>query len=512
MNAMRGTRLMLGLVLRRERIHATAWYGLAGLVLVGVAAGIAATYPTEAARQQLAASVNSSGQELFLIGPIFSASLGGIGLWRMTGVAALVVSLASIFTVMRNTRATEESGTTELLSAARIGRGAPLAAAMVVAAVGSAFCGVIVGIGFIAIGGSPFGSLLAGAQVISFGLLAATIAALTGQMLRTARAGTGIAVAVVGGFYLLRGAADAHGGGISWVSPFEWIAAIRPFAEDNALPLLPVLVLVTALSGAGLFIAGRRDFGAGLMHDRLGPAHASNALRGPVTLALKISRPTIVSWSLGALLVAFLIGAVSAVVDKQAPLKLSGIEGGQGLITVVLYLVPIIAAVCGMQTTLRLRGEVTSGRAEAVLSRPVDRGRWGFAYAISGALAGFIVLFTFGVGLGLARPSEMLTLIVASVAKAPAVWFFVAVTALLLCALPRAAGGIAYALLAAFVSLELLVEFRIVPPQVLYASPFALAPQLPDGPLNAQWAILVLAGIAALIMAASRVLRQMDIR
>ena len=514
--ALVGTRPMLGLTLRRERLHGSAWYLLSGLLLLVVAAGIVATYPTPADRETLAASVNASAGELFMIGPVASTDAGGIGLWRMQGIAAIFISLASILTVVRNTRAPEESGTSEMLGSAAIGRAAPLAAALGVAAAGSLAAGFLVAGGFVAIGASGTGSVLVGAQVAAFGLLAAALAGLTGQIVQTARAATGIAVAVVAACYLLRGAGDAIGGSAYWMSPFGWVAAVRPFAHDNGWMLLPVLALALVLAGGAVWTASRRYLGAGLLPERVGPAHASAALRGPISLALRTSRGAVIGWAAGALVVGLLIGGVSSTVDDQIDLALgSGAGSGAGLIQVALYLSPLFAAVLGVQTTLRLRGEVTSGRAEAVLSRPVARAHWLLAHTVTGGLAAVAVLAAFGLGIGLAQlgtdPGSFGALAVSGALRAPAAWVFIALTTLLLATIPRAAAAVAFIVVGAFQMLEFTVEFRLVPPEALYASPFALVPQLPDGALHPWPALLLILITAVLTAIAARRIRHQDI-
>lgn len=507
-SALIGTRAMLGLTRRRERLHASAWYLLSALLLLVIAAGIVGTYPTAAARKSLAATVNASPGELFMIGPITSIDAGGLGVWRMLGIAAIFVSLASIFTVIRNTRATEENGTSEMLGSAAIGRAAPLAAALAVAAAGSLASGIVVGVGFAVIGAAASGSVLVGAQVASIGVLAAALAGLTGQIVQTARGATGITVAVVAAFFLLRGAGDAVGGGGYWLSPFGWIAAVRPFARDDAWMLLPALGLSCVLAGGALWIATRRDLGAGLIAERAGPAHAGASLRGPISLALRVSRGAVIGWGMGALVVGALIGAVSSTVDDQIDLAMgSGAGGGSGLVQVALYLSPLFAAILGIQTTLHLREEVTSGRAEAVLSRPIARVHWLLAHTLAGALGAFAILVGFGVGIGITQlgsdPGAFGVLAIAGALRAPAAWVFVALTALFLATAPRAAAAVACGVVGAFQALEFAVEFRLAPPEALYASPFALVPQLPDGASHPWQALmlvviaLVLAGIAA---------------
>ncbi|MDN5725251.1 MAG: hypothetical protein L0G99_04865 [Propionibacteriales bacterium] len=516
MSTLTGTTQMFGLALRRERLRGSAWYLLSGLLLVVIAAGIIATYPTAAGRAELAASVNASAGELFMIGPIASSDVGGVGLWRMLGVAAIFVSLASVLTVVRNTRASEENGTSEMLGSAAIGRTAPLIAAYGISTAGSVAAGIVVGAGFLAIGASVTGSVLVAGQITMFGLLAAALAGLTGQIVQTARGATGIAVAVVAAFFLLRGAGDAIGGNAYWLSPFGWIAAVRPFALDNGWMLLPVLGLTIALAAAAVWIASRRDLGAGLLPERMGPANASAGLRGPVSLALRTRRVAIIGWSAGALVVGLLIGGVSSTVDGQIDLSLgSGAGSGSGLTQVALYLTPLFAAILGIQTTLRLRGEVTSGRAEAILPRPVARSAWLLAHTVTGALASLAMLIAFGLGIGIAQlgsdPGSFGVLAVAGALRAPSAWVFIALTTLLLAGIPRAAAAIAFIVVGAFQALEFTVEFRLVPPDALYASPFALVPQLPNGAAH-PWQALVLIMVAVVLtVVATRLIRRQDI-
>ncbi|WP_295012198.1 ABC transporter permease [uncultured Microbacterium sp.] len=516
MSTLAGTRSMLGLTLRRERLHGSAWYLLSGLLLSVVAAGIVATYPTVAAREALAESVNASAGELFIIGPLSSTGAGGIALWRIMGIASLVLSVASVLTMLRNTRTPEENGTSEMLGSAAIGRAAPLAAALGATAAGSLAAAIVVGVGFLGLGASVTGSLLVGAQVASFGVLGAALAALVGQIVQTTRGATGLCIAFIAAFFLLRGAGDALGGNGYWLSPFGWIAAVHPFAADNASMLLPALALTIALDAVAIRIAARRDLGAGLMPERVGPAHASPALRGPVSLALRTSRGAVIGGAVGAFVVGLLIGGVASTVDRQIDITLGSAAGSaSGLVQVALYLSPLFAAILGVQIALRLRGEVTSGRAEAVLSRPVPRSRWLLAHPLVGALAALIALIAFGLGIGIAQlgtdAGSFGVVALAGALRAPAAWVFVALAALLLATVPRAAAAVAFIAVGAFQALEFAVEFRILPREALLVSPFALVPQLPGGdPHPGRAVLLVLIG-AVLVAVAARAIRRRDI-
>lgn len=517
MSTLTGTRPMFGLTVRRERLHGTAWYLLSAVLLVGIAAGIAASYPSAADRDALARSVNTSAGELFLIGPVASSSVGGVGLWRMLGIAAIFISLASIFTMVRNTRAVEESGIGEMLGSAAIGRTAPLASTLIVTTIGSLVSGLVVCAGLLALGTGGVGAALAGAQIALFGFLAAGIAAFASQIVQTSRGATSIAVTVVAAFYVLRGAGDVVGGDAYWISPFGWITAVRPFADNNAWMLLPALALTAVLTGVAIRIASRRDLGAGLFPERIGRSTASPALRGPFSLALRISRGTIIGWVMGAAIIGLMIGGVAATVDGQIDLALGGNAGtGSGLVQVALYLSPLFAAILGILTTTRIRGEVTSGRAEAVLSRPVARPNWLLAYALTGAFAAFAMLLAFGLAVAVAglgtHPGSFGVLAIAAALRAPAAWVFIGLAALLLGVIPRAASTIAFVIVGLFQALEFGIEFRLVPSEALTVSPFALVPQLPGGPGHPLQTLLLIVIAAGLMLMATRAIRHQDIK
>ncbi len=88
---------------------------------------------------------------------------------------------------------------------------------------------------------------------------------------------------------------------------------------------------------------------------------------------------------------------------------------------------------------------------------------------------------------------------------------FIALTTLLLATVPRAASAIAFIIVGVFQVLEFAVEFRAVPREALYASPFALVPQLPDGALHPWQTILLILIATALIAVAARAIRHHDI-
>ena len=85
--------------------------------------------PTEAARAGFAASIMASPAQRALYGQVYNDSLGAVGIWK-AGMFHLLIAVAVILTVIRHTRADEETGRTELIDSTAIGRYASLSAAL----------------------------------------------------------------------------------------------------------------------------------------------------------------------------------------------------------------------------------------------------------------------------------------------------------------------------------------------------------------------------------------------
>src|ERR1700738_2180646 len=129
-----GSGALSRLALRRDRIMPPAWVCV---LVIGVASNaytFAKLYKTTSSRTALVASGESNPALLFLYGRLNGNSVGALTAWRYGVWGALFAALMSVFLVIRHTRAEEEAGRLELVGSARVGRQAPLAAALAVAA------------------------------------------------------------------------------------------------------------------------------------------------------------------------------------------------------------------------------------------------------------------------------------------------------------------------------------------------------------------------------------------
>ena len=125
-----GTLGMLRLYLRRDRISLPLWVLLLSVPLATVYVGsIEKVYPTQAARAGFAAAIMASPAQRALYGQVYNDSLGAVGIWK-AGMFHLLIAVAVILTVIRHTRADEETGRTELIDSTAVGRYASLTAAL----------------------------------------------------------------------------------------------------------------------------------------------------------------------------------------------------------------------------------------------------------------------------------------------------------------------------------------------------------------------------------------------
>lgn len=97
-------------------------------------------------------------------------------------------------------------------------------------------------------------------------------------------------------------------GWLTWLSPIGWAELIRSFGVIRWWMLALPLVTAVALGLVAGVLAARRDYDAGLLPQRPGPARAAAWLRSPLALAWRLQRATLISWVTGALVYGAIVG------------------------------------------------------------------------------------------------------------------------------------------------------------------------------------------------------------
>ncbi len=511
-----GTRPLIRLILRRDRIALPIWIGLVALLGVGVGASFVQLYGTAEEVRTVIAETIASPATIAMLGPVYAPNVGALVAWRWTMQGAIVLGLFSLLTVIRHTRVEEEAGRSELLGSAVVGRFAALTAALAVTLGADLVLAAIVAAGLIAVGLPAAGSAALGLSVACVCWVIAAIAGIAAQVSERSGAARGIAGAAFAVLYLMRsfgdiGGADGRLAWLSWLSPFGWARRTRPFAGERwwIFGLFAgAVVLTTAVAYA---LAARRDLGAGLVAPRPGPAVGAPGLHSPLALAWRLQRGTLLGWTAGFAVVGILFGLLATTVASMLSANPAmaaflarlgtGSQPGETAFTLFFVAFGPAIAIYAISAVLRLRSEETQGLADAVLGRPVSRLRWMGSHLLVAALGQVVVLAALGLTCGLtygyglsSTGREVLRVVAATLAYVPAVWVMGGIAAALFGVAPRLAAG-GWVALGVVALLELGRELQQIGPAFYGISPFAHVPKLLAGEA-AGWPLLALIVVA----------------
>ena len=522
-----GTLRILRLDLRRDRVSLPLWVFLLSVPLATVYVGsIEKVYPTQAARAGFAATIMASPAQRALYGQVYNDSVGAVGIWK-AGMFHTLIAVAVILTVIRHTRADEETGRTELVDSTAVGRYAGLTAALVLSFGASIATGAIGAAGLLATDIPATGSLAFGAALSGSGLVFSAVAAVAAQLSASARVARGTAFTVLGAAFTLRAVGDAGDGKLSWLSPLGWSLQVRPYAGDRWWVLLLHLATTVALTAVAYRLLSGRDVGAGLIAERPGPGTAAPTLGNVFGLTWRLDRGALLLWTVGLCLYGVVMGSVvhgigDELGDSSVARDIVARMGGtssleEAFIAVAFTLIAMVAAAFAISLTLRLHQEEAGQRAETILAGAASRSRWVASHLLAALLGSAVVMLVSGAAAGLVYGvaagdvGGKLAIVVGSAAvQLPAVWLLSAVTVLLFGLAPRFT-PVAWGVLVGFVALYLVGSLAGFPQWVLDLEPFSHVPRV-GAHFTAMPLLWLLAIDAALIIVGILAFRRRDLR
>ncbi|NUW43593.1 ABC transporter permease [Nonomuraea rhodomycinica] len=462
MSALAGTGALVRLALRRERAVAPWWILLNVGMTLALISYIERQMPTDAVKATYTAVIAKNTFFQALGGGFVEPRLDVLATWRSGGFLYVAAAFAAVMCVVRHTRAEEDAGRAELLRAAGTGRRASLTAALLVAAGISVAGGLSATLTLVASGLGATGAAAYGAAIAVAGWVFAGVAAVAVQLSRSARTATMIGLSVLGVAYVMRYTGDAtRQYWLKALSPIGWSHLVRPYQDERWWLLGLPAAVAAGLCVLAYALLDRRDLGAGLVPERLGPASAPGE-RGPVSVAWRLHRGLLVRWAAGvAVLAAAVAGAgtiagqlAAAPAASQDLLRSMGWSTGDILDVLLRYMTLIFAHVIALYPVLmvqRLRSEETSGRAEIVLATPTTRLRWAGGHLVLAGLGSAALLAVAGVVHGVLHgllvgdlatdPPRVLAGVLGHV---PAVWCVGAVCVLAYGLLPRASVALSW--------------------------------------------------------------------
>lgn len=388
---------------RAGRMRLLAWPLAMAALAVMTALSIEEFYAEPESRSAYAAALEMADVMTALGGASGGlAQLGGMIANELAIMVLPAVAIAGVMLAIASTRAEEDAGRTELVTARPVAHRAPLLGAFVPVAVSLVLLAALV-VAAMALADVPLigpepgiegpadgGALGYGLALAAYSLLFAGVGFVAAELARDARSArmTGLAVVVLA--YLVRVGVNGAGRGVvagdeavglSWITPVGWFDAVAPFERMRWVPLIVLAATALALHVLAVVLRGRRDLGAGIIAERPGPVSAPRRLGTPLGLAWRLARGTMLGWLLGVVALAALMGSqlpawIGALQQSEAMLELMGMSADASAVTnMTMAFSALLAASAGIGRIGALAEEESSERLALALSRPVGRVR-----------------------------------------------------------------------------------------------------------------------------------------
>jgi ABC-2 type transport system permease protein len=338
------------------------------------------------------------------------------------------------------------------------------------------------------------GSLALGLSAVAIGWLFASLSAVAAQLTQNSGSARGLVGWGLGLFYLLRIIGDSGVPWLSWYSPLGWMRFVNPFDGERWWVFGLFLIAILGLLAAAYRLSTRRDLGAGFLPERSGPAVGATGLRSPFALAWRLQRSMLLAWIAGFALIGAVFGYVAKSGSDQLMASVvvrdyfeqfgNGNGPSDGFFTLALMILVELVAVYTLLAAFRLRGEETAQRVDPLLAGPVKRLRWAISHLVFAFAGPMAILVVFGLtagltyGLSVGRiTSQVLRVLAAGLAYAPAMWVIAGITTMQFGLKPRWT-ALSWTALVVMIFIDLGGEFRFLDQAILNISPLTHVPKV----------------------------------
>lgn len=414
-----GAGRLLRLVLRRDRVRMALWTVGGGALVLVSATSIQELYRTPEQLASYGALVRDNAAVIVQSGPGYGLddpTIGAILINESSIWMTVLVALMAILTVVRHTRAEEQSARAELLRAAPVGRHAGSVAAVSGALITSTVLGIAVAGGLIALDFDATGSIAFGLGLVASGALFSAVGLVVAQVASTSRIATGLGLLVLAASFVLRAVGDVGSGTLSWLSPIGWVQALRPFADERWWVLGLIAAATVALFGLAAWLTTRRDFGGGLLTPRPGRPTASRWLGTPFGLAVRLHRGPVVAWSFGVASLGLLYGVVAKEAEQMLEdnpdlgdflAAMGGASITDAFLATAISMTALLASGYLVAALGRLHAEERDGRVEPLLATATSRRAWVGSHVAAAGLGALVVLLSGGLATGIGAAASM---------------------------------------------------------------------------------------------------------
>jgi len=389
-------RLLL-LILKRDRLSLPVWIlAVTAFCVVFVPAipQVAGTPEEIAVLQEMMKNPALIGMCGIAYGETYT--IGIMYTQMMMVFSSILVAVMNILLVIRHTRADEDEGRLEVIRALPTGRLSNLAAVTVLMVGVNLVVGLLTGFGMASFSIETVdlaGSLVYAAALAGCGLVFAGLTMIVVQLVWSARAATGLALGLMGFFYILRAYGDISSETASRISPLGLVERTLPYYENHWWPVFVLVGTGVVLMGVGFALNRARDLGAGLLpplHRQR--AHAPALLSGEWGLAWRLTRATIIAWGVTVFVLAAMYGTVMGQMESfldSSPLyqQMMGIGADTvdvvgPVVSMLMLIMALIGAIPVLVVAYKLASEERRGRLDYVLGKSVSRDRLFAGYAL----------------------------------------------------------------------------------------------------------------------------------
>lgn len=409
-----GTKSLIMLALRRDRVKLPLWILGITLMLLGIVNAYAEFSPQDM-RELVTMASSSPGMRLLIapVSPEGVTELGQFFLLRMSVIISVLIAMMSIQIVIRHTRNNEETGCAELIGSTVVGRYASLSAAIIVGMGANIILGLLIALVFIGSGLQVAGAFASGASFAALGIVFTAIAAITAQLSESGRGSSGLASLVLAVMALVNSLGNVMGtvneGALGyksawpvWLSPIGWTQQVHAFGENNWWILILFVIVTIVLVRTGFILVNLRDVGRGMIAAKPGPKGAAKSLLSPIGLAWRLQGKTLYGWAVPIGVFAFIFGAASS----EFASVWEDLEGFEHLsIPTELFLLTFIGlfasiiAIYTMQSILRMYGEENGGPLELTLATAVSRKEFVFSHVACSVLGSLGLMLVVALGI-----------------------------------------------------------------------------------------------------------------
>lgn len=440
-----GIGTLIALALRRDRFRIGMWVGWLTLLMTYTPLAFTSIYPTTADRMARVTMMKTPAG-IIMGGPNFGVDETDVGVMVANELMTVIIAAAaimSILTVIRHTRAEEESGSAELVMSAVIGHQARTYAALVVVGLMNAVLAGAMTIALSAAGFDAADSLGISLGITGASMVFAGVAAVTSQLWRTSRAASGVAMAALAAAVLVRGVGDIidnKGSALSWFSPLAWAQQMRPFVDLRWWPFLLLVGASVALMLTAHMLEGHRQYDAGVLPSRGENANAPE-IKSVFGLNLQLQRGLLTGWGAGIYLAGMAFGSMAKSLRDSIdtnPLLARAFQahGLDSIFATFNQVLAIAATAYVVSAIVKLAKDEQSGITEAVLARAVSRWNWILSAVAVTVMGSALLMLIAGLGGGLGaaatlhNPDLVWRLTLAALAQVPALMVVAGIAAI----------------------------------------------------------------------------------